>query len=230
MGQSGFNIVDIIVFGGMALSGYLAYKRGLVREILSLGTWLLAAIITMSFYPLVKPWVAEHVNNQMAVDAASAIGLFCLTIVALVPIGNYLTSLIKGPTLTSIDQSLGFVFGVLRGFLILSLLYLCATFLWPEGDSARTQPDWLTQARTKPLLAYGVDLMKAVIPLDEQQKAEDEIRKNTNAAEEKIQDAQRLEKMSTPVPAAPKSPSDATNYGDDERNKIKDLIDRKVTP
>jgi membrane protein required for colicin V production len=227
MGHADFTVFDVVVFGGMALSGYLAYKRGLVKEVLSLGTWVLAAIITVSCYPLLKPLVAQHVKNEMAVDAASAIGLFCLTIVALVPIGNYLTGLVKGPNATSIDKALGFVFGVVRGFLILSLLYLCSTFVWPENGERQMQPDWLMNARAKPLLAYGVELIEGIIPMADHEKVEENIDASREAASEAIDDAKRLERMSTPVPVTKPSSSTTPAY---DQDKLKDLIDRKVTP
>lgn len=222
-----FNVFDVFAALILIASGIFAFRRGLVREVMSLGTWVLASIFAFALYPLAKPFFAEHIKNEMLSDAAAAVGLFCLAIVILVPLGDYLAGLMKNPTLNSIDRSLGFVFGLIRGFLIMCLLYLGATFVWPETQEG--QPKWLAEARTKSALAYGVKAIKSFVPEDAEDKAREKAVEVQKAAQEAAENAKHLEDISTAVPVY-KGESDGppASYDTDSRNDMDELLDRKL--
>lgn len=224
MENAQFNVFDLLVAAVLVASGVFAFRRGLIKEILALGTWVLAAVFTFSFYPMARPFFNEHIKNAMLADAATAVGLFCLAIVTLVPLGDYLTGLVKSPTLSSIDRSLGFVFGIVRGFVIMCLLYLATTFIWPEGTDM--QPSWLAGARTKPALAYGVDMIKSLVPENAEEEAAKQLERSREAAREAVEDARRLEDISTPVPVYKGNKGETPSYGDDTRGSMDNLIDR----
>lgn len=229
MADPHFTILDIAVAVGLGVSGYFAYKRGLLREVLALGSWVLASVLTLTFYPMAKPWVNEQISNEMAADAATALGLFCLIIVILAPLSNYLIGLLKHPTLTSIDHSLGFVFGVLRAFVILSLFYMCLTWVWPADHEDREQPKWLAKARSQPLLHYGSELLQSMAPKDKRIAAEESMRKAREATEDAMEDAEKLEEISVPVPTSKIKETPLTTYGNESRGKLKDIIDRNLS-
>ena len=222
---SSFNTVDLAVLGVLALSGIVAFMRGLVREVFSLGAWVGASFITAYAYPFAKPWVHGHIKNEMAADAATAAGLFCLALIVLIPLGNLVAGLIKGRTLTAIDRSLGFVFGLARGFLVVCLLYLVMAWMWPEKDKL---PEWLTEAKTQPLLAYGAENVKDMFPEGERKKIEETLKKDQALAKDPETAARVLEKMSMPEPATKEIKSPA--YGNDERDKMNQFIDQKGKP
>ncbi len=172
---------------------------------------------------MARPFFNEHIKNAMLADAATAVGLFCLAIVTLVPLGDYLTGLVKSPTLSSIDRSLGFVFGIVRGFVIMCLLYLATTFIWPEGTDM--QPSWLAGARTKPALAYGVDMIKSLVPENAEEEAAKQLERSREAAREAVEDARRLEDIST-LSCLQRQQGRNAFYGDDTRGSMDNLIDR----
>ena len=224
MENAHFNGFDAFVALILISSGIFAFRRGLVREVMALGTWVLASVFAFSFYPLARPILEAHIKNQMLADAATAVGLFCIAIITLVPLGDYLTGLVKTPTLSSIDRSLGFVFGLLRGFVIMCLLYLGTTFVWPQDQGS--QPTWLDQAKTKPALAYGVELLKSIVPDSPEDTAASEARKSREAAAEAVESAKRLEDISTPVPTYSVKDKNPASYKDDARDKMNNLFDR----
>ena len=228
MENAQFNGFDLMVAAVLVASGIFAFRRGLVREVMSLGTWVLASVFAFTFYPMARPLLEEHIKNQMLADAATAIGLFCIAIVTLVPFGDYLTSLVKTPTLSSIDRSLGFVFGLLRGFVIMCLLYLGATYVWTADPDK--QPKWLAEARTKPALAYGVEAIKAMTPENPEDAAAEQLRKGREAADRDAENAKRLEDISSPVPGVTKEIGNGASYGEDSRGTMNDLYDRNATP
>ncbi len=222
MDNPSFNMFDVFVVLVLVSSGVFAFRRGLVREVMSLGSWVLASLFAFGFYPMAQPFFREHIRNEMLADASTALGLFALAIVILVPLGDYLSGLVKTPTLSSIDRSLGFVFGLIRGFVIMCLIYLGTTFIWPEAGDA--QPRWLEGARTKTTLAYGVDLLKSLVPEDPQAALDEQLKKSRKAAEEAVENAQRLEDISTAVPVYKGNKAEApSTYDDKAREKMDDL-------
>lgn len=228
MEHTQFNAFDMLTAAILVASGIFAFRRGLVREIMSLGTWVLASVFAFSFYPMARPFLEEYIKNAMLADAATAIGLFCIAIVTLVPLGDYLTGLIKTPTLSSIDRSLGFVFGLIRGFVIMCLLYLGTTYVWSEDESK--QPVWLAEAKVKPALSYGVEVIKSITPENPEEAASEQLQKGREMAERAAENAKRLEDISVPVPTVTREEGHGASYGDETRDKMNNLYDRNVNP
>src|SRR5262249_58306550 len=56
-------LLDIILIGVMLVSGLLAMIRGFMREILSIGAWLIAAVATPFFYAQLLPFAKSSFNN-----------------------------------------------------------------------------------------------------------------------------------------------------------------------
>jgi membrane protein required for colicin V production len=231
--HSSINVFDIFVVGVLLGSGVFAFRRGLVSEILSLGTWVLASVFAWSFFDVTRPLLHEQIQNDMLADAATGLGLFSLAIIILIPLVDYLLSYVKGPTLSSIDRSLGFVFGIVRGFLIMCLLFLVVTYVWPEGKEGQEegkkteQPKWLAEAKTKPALRYGMEMLKSLAPEDAEKALAEGLDKSREAANEAAENAKRLEEISVPVPTYTggndRTPS---SYGDNARENMDKIIDR----
>ena len=67
-------LLDGILVGFTLVSAMLAMVRGFSREILSIASWVAAAVAAFFFYPLVLPHVQPYIDNeQLAVVAAAGI-------------------------------------------------------------------------------------------------------------------------------------------------------------
>jgi membrane protein required for colicin V production len=155
--------VDILVIAVILISAVLAFIRGLTREMLSLGTWLLAIFLAFTQFDKVTPYLEDQVSNPMIRDFLGGLIIFGAVLVILLPIGFYLRGFVKGEQVTAIDRSLGFVFGAVRGYALMAILYLVVMLAMPEEG----QPPWLKEANTKPALAYGAELIRNAIPADQ---------------------------------------------------------------
>ncbi len=227
MNATQINMFDVAVAFTLVSSGIFAFRRGLLMEVMSLGTWVLASVFAFAFFPTAQPFFHAHIKNEVLADAATATALFSLAIIILVPLSQYLNNLIKTPTLSSIDRSLGFVFGVLRGFLVACLFYFGLTFFF--GEEPQNQPSWMSGARTTSALAYGVEGLRAMIPESLEAVTNSRaLEASREAAQEAAQDARHLEDISTPVPTYSTGHGQTpSSYGDDSREKMDALIDRK---
>ena len=200
--------------------------RGFVRELFSLVAWVGAYFAAAKLYHLAVPFVHHYIKNDKAVEWASMAAVFTVTLIALIIVGSLICNLIKGSTLTAIDRSLGFVFGLGRGVLVVCIIYLVATMvLWPDidkppapptetADNAQPQqdkghyapPDFLMQAKSRPLVSYGANLLKEILP----EKMLDSTLKNAQSQVDAItkeKQQKELDLLSTPTAPAGNSKS-----------------------
>lgn len=125
-----FTIIDGVVAIVIILSALLAYGRGLVREIMAIVGWIAAAVLGFLFAPRVEPLVREiPVVGDIIADSCelSIIGAFAIVFsIALIVMSLFtplFSSLIRRSALGGLDQGLGFLFGVVRGLLLVAISF-----------------------------------------------------------------------------------------------------------
>jgi membrane protein required for colicin V production len=154
------NWFDFAVLGVLALSGLLAMARGFVKELLSLAGWIIAAIVTFLVLPHVREPVRNIVKSQTIADIGSGIVIFLVVLVICGLITHALTRRLPSGTFGFVDGLLGLVFGLLRGALLVSLAYLLLNFAFKSDNL----PPWVQEAKTKPYLDQGADILKRLNP------------------------------------------------------------------
>ena len=125
-----FTIVDGVVAIVIILSALLAYGRGLVREVMAIVGWIAAAVLGFLFAPRVEPLVREiPVVGDIIADSCelSVIGAFAIVFsISLIVMSLFtplFSSLIRRSALGGLDQGLGFLFGVVRGLLLIAIAF-----------------------------------------------------------------------------------------------------------
>jgi len=156
------NVTDLVVLGVLLLSGVLALARGFVKEVLGIAGWIGAAIAALKLFPVVQPLARKHIPYQLAADALAGAGVFLVVLVVLSLVSNAIARRVRDSEIGALDRSLGFVFGLVRGALVLSLAYLAMSQFLPPRD----HPDWITGARSLPIVAYGAGLLATVAPAE----------------------------------------------------------------
>lgn len=126
--MEGFTIIDGAVALVILVSALLAYGRGLVRELMAIVGWVVAAILGFMFAPQVEPLMREiPVVGEFLADSCelSIIGAFgAVFAVALIVVSLFtplFSSLIQRSALGGVDQGLGFLFGIARGVLLVTV-------------------------------------------------------------------------------------------------------------
>jgi len=129
--MEGFTIIDGIVAIVIILSAVLAYSRGFVREALSIGGWILAAIVAYIFAPMVQPLMREipvlkdflGESGELAMIAAFAV-VFAAALIVFSILTPLFSGAVQRSALGGIDRGLGFLFGVLRGAVLVGIAFL----------------------------------------------------------------------------------------------------------
>lgn len=154
-------LLDAILVAIMLVSALLAMVRGFSREILSVLSWVAAAGAAFFFYKQLTPFASQYIHNEKLAMAASAAGIFFLTLLIVSFITLKIADFIIDSRIGALDRTLGFVFGAARGLLLVVVAMVFFNWLTPpEGGN---QPVWVTQARSKPMLDdLGTKLVAAL--------------------------------------------------------------------
>ncbi len=128
--MEGFTIIDGVVALVIVISALLAYSRGVVREVMAIAGWVAAAVLAFIFAPQAVPLVREiPVLNEflagsceLSVITAFA-GVFALALIVVSFFTPLFSSLVQRSALGGVDQGLGFLFGVVRGILLVAIAF-----------------------------------------------------------------------------------------------------------
>jgi membrane protein required for colicin V production len=156
--------LDVAVIAIAALSGLLAMYRGLTREVLSILSWIAAAAAVLYFVLYHKP-IAEQLAAQfhapVAVAQVVAGGLIFLIVLIIV---HLITARISDTILDSrvgiIDRILGFVFGVVRGFVLVVIPYMFYESFVPDPNQ---QFPWVREASSLPYIKSTGNTFRTVL-------------------------------------------------------------------
>ena len=155
-------LLDIILLMVMLISGLLAMIRGFMREILSIGAWGVAAVVTLYSYSRVLPVAKQYFNSDMVAAAVSAGGVFLATLLIVSIITARISDMVLDSRVGALDRTLGFLFGLGRGLVIVVVAFLFFAWLVPD----RSQPDWVRSAKSKLVLQNTGQWLMSMLPDD----------------------------------------------------------------
>jgi membrane protein required for colicin V production len=158
-------LLDLILLLVMLISGLLAMIRGFMREVLSIAAWLIAALVTLWAYPRLVP-LAQHYFNSKLISIAVSVGAVFLLTLLLVSIITVKTSdMVLDSRVGALDRTLGFLFGLGRGLIIVVVAFIFFAWLVPD----RSQPTWVREAKSKVVLQSTGDWLKSLLPENPEQ-------------------------------------------------------------
>lgn len=162
--------VDWIVFAILVLSAGLAWMRGFMREMLSIGGWVAAGVVTFLGVPAARPISGKYISDPLFADVAAGIAIFVVTLIICSIIGHFVSRRIQDSMLGPVDRSLGLLFGVIRGALIISAMALSVDYFWPPPT---LPPPEIANAMTLPMASKGANLLRSLIPASLLSKAQE---------------------------------------------------------
>ncbi|MEQ6342598.1 MAG: CvpA family protein [Gammaproteobacteria bacterium] len=114
--------VDYAIFAILGLSALVGIIRGFVREVLSLVVWVLSFWIALNYASKLDGLFADHIAMSSMRLAVAFAALFLATFI-LGGIFKYLiSSWVRKSVISSTDRSVGMLFGLVRGVLVVSVL------------------------------------------------------------------------------------------------------------
>ena len=155
-------IFDGIVLGVTLFSAVLAMVRGFSREVLSIASWAGSIAAAYYLHPLLLPYAKNYTADDRIALAGSAGVIFLVALIIITFITTRIADFIIDSRIGALDRTLGFLFGAARGILLL----VVAVAFWNWLVDVRSQPAWVTQAKSKPFLDTLVARLETVLPTD----------------------------------------------------------------
>ena len=155
-------LLDIVLMIVMLISGLLAMVRGFMREILSIVAWVLAAAATLYSYSRLLPYAKQYFNNDIVAAVAVVGGVFLLTLLVISVLTVRLSDMVLDSRVGALDRTLGFLFGLARGLVIVVVAFMFFTWLVPD----RSQPQWVKSAKSRVVLTGTGQWLMSMLPED----------------------------------------------------------------
>jgi membrane protein required for colicin V production len=223
---SELTIVDYVVLGILLLSGLIAAYRGFLKETLSVSSWLIAALAAVFFWPVTKPFARALLQPDILADILALVGVFFLILIPASFMSFRLSELVRDSSAGPLDRSLGFVFGIARGLLVVGLGYV----LFSSLASEENQPSWVREARLLPVVKGTAEVIMSLNDKDKKTHEPAE-----EAGSEKIQHAANVseEPAPKPTPAADENTGNSneggggnksTSYSAGQRRALDELV------
>ncbi len=204
-------ILDLVLLAVMLVSGLLAMVRGFMREILSIAAWGAAALVTLYSYQKLLPTAKTYFNNDTIASVAVIAGVFIGTLIVVSIVTVRISDMILDSRIGALDRTLGFLFGLARGLLIVVVAFLFFAWLVP----VKQRPDWVSGAKSLTMLQSTGDWLMSLLPDDPENTILKRFKKN------KPEDEQ--------TDAEPAAPGATGGYSKPARDSLKQLIDGKPT-
>ncbi len=201
-------ILDLVLLAVMLISGLLAMVRGFMREVLSIAAWGAAALVTLYSYSKLLPTAKTYFNSDTVASIVVVVGVFIGTLIIVSVITVRISDMILDSRIGALDRTLGFLFGLARGLLIVVVAY--EFFVWLVPDKQR--PDWVVGAKSRTMLDSTGEWLKALLPDDPENTILKKFKKNK--PEDEQTDADQA------------APGSGDGYNKPARDSLKKLIEK----
>ena len=187
-------VFDVVAAVLVLISALLATTRGATREILSLASWAGAGIFAFWMWQYNPQFTRQYVQEQIVADIVTIGVSFLVALVVLHLLTMRIADFVVDSKVGPLDRTLGFVFGALRGVVILLVFIVFMEWLLPDAltsiagesrampslqsmadDLIQALPDDL-EAQVNDFLQRGAppDTVQETLPLDDRTDAPEE--------------------------------------------------------
>jgi membrane protein required for colicin V production len=243
-------IVDLLVLAALLISAIIAFFRGFIREILTIGAFVGGALAAYVGGPLLSPlmsqWIGvpdplpegqkmphlfDIVPYDILADALSYGALFIVVVIALSVLSHFTAEAARSIGLGPIDRTLGFIFGVARAVLLLGILYLPVHFFIDQD----TKEAWFQNSKTH----FYVETVSKTIAHYIPNSTVEDVQGNIDKAEELDQTRKKLQEINLLkgnealeqnglTEPAPEKPKDTHGYDQEFRGQMNELFEQKT--
>jgi membrane protein required for colicin V production len=145
------------------------------------------------------------------------VAIFVVVLIVLAVVSRMLSNQVRDSSLGALDRSLGLVFGLARGALIVAVAWMLMTWALPEPDQ---RPAYITEAKSARLAQIGADALERALPAGLRNQAGEA----ADTVKQGASDARRLNDIMQPDTTADE-PDPKKGYNKQERSVMDRLTD-----
>jgi membrane protein required for colicin V production len=158
------NFLDIAVIGFTTLSGFITFSIGFVRVVLALVGWVGAIFSTMYLFHYVQPLARQWVSIEIIADGVAGLIIFISSLIVFTLISHTIGSQVRASGLSTLDRTVGLIFGLGLGTIIVSLSYISMIWAMDLPKETAQQPQWIQEAKSRPFLKWGAAQLQSLAP------------------------------------------------------------------
>jgi membrane protein required for colicin V production len=151
------NWTDYLILALLAFSCIAGVYRGLMRELISLVTWLLAVLLAWHYSYVLEPHLGGALSDPSVRPWAARTIIFVFVLVLGTAIGAVVTQFVRISLLSSLDRMLGLLFGLLRGAVVLGVLAILCHAVRLSGEH------WYQESTFVPYAEHAGNVLRALV-------------------------------------------------------------------
>jgi membrane protein required for colicin V production len=160
-------LVDYGIFLVLILSAILSILRGMTRELLGLAGWFASIFVANFTAPMIETPISDFLQVKgLGVALAWALP-FAASVVIWFILASLLAPGLKRIGFGRLDRWLGILFGFIRGFGLVLIVFVAAVFA-AEGED--NLPDIVKESQSTPSLSRSAHYFSGFVPKDYREK------------------------------------------------------------
>ena len=213
--------LDILLLSVMLISGILAMIRGFMREVLSIAAWGAAAVATILLYGRLLPIAKANISSDLVATAAVVGGVFLITLLVVSILTVRISDMILDSRIGALDRTLGFLFGLGRGLVIVVVAFVFFAWLVPPGK----QPEGVRNAKSRVVLENTGEWLQALLPQDMDNYLSQLLKKKKGDEQDPPPEAAPGQRSDAGRPEVTGSVGNPAGYQRADRTDMRQLID-----
>ena len=165
-------LVDYGIFLVLVLSAILSTLRGMTRELLGLAGWVASILVANFTAPLIETPIADFLQIKGLGVALSWALPFAASVVIWFILASLLAPGLRRVGFGSLDRWLGVLFGFIRGFGLVLIVFVAAVFA-AEGED--NLPNIVKDSHSSPALSRSAHYFSGFVPKDYRKKLIDSL-------------------------------------------------------
>jgi membrane protein required for colicin V production len=151
------NWVDYVIIALLAFSCVAGAMRGLLREVISVITWVAGLWLAWTLSDSLEPHLGGALSDAAVRPWAARTLIFLVVLLVGTAVGAIVSHYVRLSLFSNLDRLLGVVFGLVRGAVVLGLLAILCHAVRLDGE------DWYRNSVLIPYAEQAGNVLRAIV-------------------------------------------------------------------
>jgi membrane protein required for colicin V production len=151
------NWIDYLLLALIAFSCIAGLMRGLLREVIALVTWVAAVWLAWNYGGLVEPHLGGALANESVRPWVARALVFLVVVLIGTTIAVIVSHFVRLSLFSGLDRAFGFLFGLLRGLVMIGLFVILCHAVRLDGEP------WWRQSMLMPYGEHAANVLRGMV-------------------------------------------------------------------